>query len=155
MRWGRGCSAPWPWKWTPATASSTTLPVALADRGGGGRETTLDFAHFANGTGTTFDLVFVNMKTEPSGPAPTPFHVAIPPIRPAIYFYDTEGAPVSAESLVDVTGDLEITEDGALTVQTQMEPLGVLTIFDPRARRVGVGIGEGGLRWSHRRDAPV
>ena len=106
----------------------TALPVALVDRGGGGREATLDFAHFANGTGTTSDLVFVNRKTEPSGPAPTPFHTAIPPIRPAIYFYDTEGAPVSAESLVDVTGDLEITEDGALTVQTQMEPLGVLTI---------------------------
>ena len=54
--------------------------------------------------------------------------MAIPPIRPAIYFYDTEGAPVSAESVVDVTGDLEIREDGALTVQTQMDPLGVLTI---------------------------
>ena len=88
----------------------------------------LDFAHFANGDGTTSDLVFVNMKTEPSGPAPTPFHVAIPPIRPAIYFYDTEGNPIAAESVVEVTGDLEIQEDGGLTVQTQMEPLGVLTI---------------------------
>ena len=106
----------------------TTLPVFPVDRGGGGRETVLDFAHFANGDGTTSDLVFVNRKTEPSGPAPTPFHVAIPPIRPVIYFYDTEGALMSAESLVEVTGDLEITEDGGLTVQTQMEPLGVLTI---------------------------
>ena len=77
---------------------------------------------------TTSDLVFVNMKTEPSGPAPTPFHVAIPPIRPAIYFYDTEGNPIAAESVVDVTGDLEIREDGGLTVQTEMDPLGVLTI---------------------------
>ena len=112
----------------PATRIFITLPVVDVDRGGGGREAVLDFAHFANGDGTTSDLVFVNMKTEPSGPAPTPFHVAIPPIRPAIYFYDTEGALVSAESVVDVTGDLEITEDGGLTVQTQMEPLGVLTI---------------------------
>ena len=48
--------------------------------------------------------------------------------RPALYFYDTEGALVSAESLVDLTGDLEIGEDGALTVRTEMEPLGVLTI---------------------------
>ena len=88
----------------------------------------MDFAHFANGDGTTSDLVFVNMKTQPSGPAPTPFHVAIPPIRPAIYFYDTEGHPIAAESVVDVTGDLEITEDGGLTVQTEMEPLGVLTV---------------------------
>ena len=61
-------------------------------------------------------------------PAPTPFHTAIPPSRPVIYFYDTEGALVAPESVVDVTGDLEITEDGALTVQTEMEPLGVLTI---------------------------
>ena len=106
----------------------TTLPLFPVDRGGGGREAALDFAHFANGDGTTSDLVFVNMKTEPSGPAPTPFHVAIPPIRPAIYFYDTEGVLVSAESVVAVTGDLEIREDGGLTVQTQMQPLGVLTI---------------------------
>ena len=35
---------------------------------------------------------------------------------------------MAPESVVDVTGDLEITEDGALTVQTEMEPLGVLTI---------------------------
>ena len=105
----------------------TTLPLFPVDRGGGG-EATLDFAHFANGDGTTSDLVFVNMKTEPSGPAPTPFHTAIPPIRPAIYFYDTRGNPIAADSVVDVTGDLEITEDGGLTVQTQMEPLGALTI---------------------------
>ena len=106
----------------------TTLPLFAVDRGGGGREAALDFAHFANGDGTTSDLVFVNRKTEPSGPAPTPFHVAIPPIRPVLYFYDKEGNPIAAESLVDVTGDLKIREDGGLTVQTQMEPLGVLTI---------------------------
>ena len=75
---------------------------------------TLDFAHFANGASITSDLVFVNLSTQP--------------VRPAIYFYDTEGALVSAESVVDVTGDLEIAEDGGLTVQTQMEPLGVLTV---------------------------
>ena len=40
----------------------------------------------------------------------------------------TEGNPIAAESVVDITGDLEITEDGALTVQTEMEPLGELTI---------------------------
>ena len=75
---------------------------------------TLDFAHFANGTSITSDLVFVNLSTHPA--------------RLAIYFYDTEGALVSAESVVDVTGDLEIAEDGGLTVLTEMEPLGVLTI---------------------------
>ena len=105
-----------------------TLSVVPVDRtGGGNKQTTLDFAHFVNGTWIT-DLVFLNLETQPSGPAPTPFHTAIPPSRPAIYFYDTEGNPIAAASVVDITGDLEITEDGALTVRTEMEPLGVLTI---------------------------
>ena len=105
----------------------TTLPV-FPTRRAGGRSAELNFAHFANGDGITSDLVFVNLSTERSRPAPTPFHSGILPIRPALYFYDTEGALVSAESVVDLTGDLEIREDGALTVRTEMEPLGVLTI---------------------------
>ena len=116
----------------PGARVFITLPVFPVDRGGGGPEAALDFAHFTNGDGTTSDLVFVNMKTQPSGPAPTPFHVAIPPIRPVLYFYDKEGNPIAAESVVDVTGDLEITEDGGLTVQTQMKPLGVLTVSTHR-----------------------
>ena len=105
-----------------------TLSVVPVDLTGGRRgETVLDFAHFANGTWIT-DLVFVNLSTEASRPAPTPFHTDILPSRPVIYFYDTEGNPIAAESVVEITGDLEITEDGALTVQTEMEPLGVLTI---------------------------
>ena len=106
----------------------TALPVVSADRLSGGSATVLDFAHFANGGSITSDLVFVNLKTRPSGPAPTPFQMAIPPSRPAIHFYDTEGNPMATESVVDITGDLEVTEDGALTVRTEMEPLGVLTI---------------------------
>ena len=106
----------------------STLSVVPVDRtGGGGGETVLDFAHFVNGTWIT-DLVFLNLSIQPSRPAPTPFHTAILPSRPEIYFYDTEGNPIAAASVVDITGDLEITEDGALTVRTEMEPLGVLTI---------------------------
>ena len=105
----------------------SVVPVDWTGGGGGDGETVLDFAHFANGTWIT-DLVFLNLSIQPSRPAPTPFHTDILPSRPAIYFYDTEGNPIAAESVVDITGDLEITEDGALTVRTEMEPLGVLTI---------------------------
>ena len=85
------------------------------------------FPHFANGTWIT-DLVFVNLSIEAAGRPPTPFHQAILPSRPEIYFHDTEGALVPPASLVDLTDDLEVTDDGALTVRAEMEPLGVLTI---------------------------
>ena len=112
----------------PGTRIFTTLPLFPVNRLAGGGAAVLDFAHFANGEGTTSDLVFVNVSTQRSRPAPTPFHTDIPPIHPAIYFYDTEGNPIAAESVVDLTGDLEIREDGGLTVLTDMEPLGVLTV---------------------------
>ena len=134
-----------------------TLSVVPLDRtGDGNKQTTLNFAHFVNGTWIT-DLVFVNLSTEASRPAPTPFHTDILPSRPAIYFYDTEGNPIAAESVVDITGDLEITEDGALTVQSEMEPLGVLTIsthgrgelVSGSARVVSDGPIGGMLRFEH------
>ena len=75
---------------------------------------TLDFAHFANGEGITSDLVFVNVATHST--------------RLALYFYDKEGNPIAAETVVEIMGDLEITEDGSLSVRTAMEPLGELTI---------------------------
>ena len=107
----------------------TALPVVTADRtGGGGRETVLDFAHFTNGSGVTSDFVFVNESTQSSGPPRSPFHPAIPPSRPALYFYDQGGDLIDPESVVDLTGDLEVREDGSLTVRAEMEPLGVLTI---------------------------
>ena len=106
----------------------TALPVVEVDRTGGSYgESVLDFAHFANGTWVT-DLVFVNPSIEASRPRLNPFHTPILPTRPSIYFYDTEGNPIDPASLVDLTGDLEITEDGALTLRTGMEPLGLLTI---------------------------
>ena len=93
---------------------------------------TLDFTHFVNGNGTTSDLVFVN--------------VAPQPVRPAIYFYDTEGNPIAAESVVDVMGDLEVQEGGALTVLTAMEPLGELTIATHGRGALVSRIGEGESR---------
>ena len=92
----------------------TTLPVVPVDRTeGGDREAALDFAHFANGASLTSDLVLVNVGTTP--------------IHPVIYFYDKAGDPIAAESVVDVLGDLVVREDGALSVQTELEPLGELT----------------------------
>ena len=105
----------------------TTLPVVKVNRGRAG-EAALDFAHFANGASIVSELVFMNLETQPSGPPLTPFHQAIPPTRPVIYFYDQEGNPIAPALLVDLTGDLEITEDGALSIQSEMEPLGELTI---------------------------
>ena len=74
----------------------------------------LDFTHFANGTGITSGLVFVNLSTQPT--------------QPTFYFYGQEGHLIDPESVVDIMDDLMVTEDGALTVQTAMEPLGELTI---------------------------
>ena len=74
----------------------------------------LDFAHFANGGLITSDLVLLNAGSHP--------------IRPAIYFYDQDGEPIAVRSVVDLTPDMEILEDSALSVRTAMEPLGELTI---------------------------
>ena len=107
----------------------TTLPVVpVARTGGEGQGAGLDFAHFANGEGIVSGMVFVNRSTQPSGPGPTPFHTVILPTRPALYFYDKEGNPIAAESVVEITGDLEVRADGGLSVRTEMEPLGELTI---------------------------
>ncbi len=76
--------------------------------------TVLDFAHFANGSSITSDLVFVN--------------VAPGPIRPVIYFFDQKGRQIAADSVVDMTEGLAMQEDGGLTTQTDLESLGELTI---------------------------
>ncbi len=111
----------------------TTLPVVAVERTAGeGGPTVLHFAHFANGgnpdeEGIRSELVFVNVQTEASRPA-TLFSRAIPASRPMIYFYDQQGRKIDPESVVDVAGNLEVTEDGALTVGTEMAPLGELAI---------------------------
>ena len=117
-----------------AGAGSSSHPVEVTP--GVGR---LEFAHFANGSSITSDLVLVS--------------VAHHPIRPSLYFYDREGERIAAESVVEVTEDLEVTEDGSLTVQGKMEPLQEVTIFHPWSRRGGGGIGDGPLQRSHRRGA--
>ena len=113
----------------------TTLPVLPVDptvfRGG---EYALDFAHFANGASITSDLasitsdlVLVNVSIRPSRPA-GPFTPPIPPTRPSFYFYDRAGERLAAQSVVEVTGELEVAEDGGLTIQSEMQPLQAVTI---------------------------
>ena len=106
----------------------TTLPVLPLDRtvfrGG---EYALDFAHFANGASITSDLVLVNVSIRPSRPA-GPYTTPIPPTRPSFYFYDRAGERIAAQSVVEIAEDLEITEDGSLAVQTEMQPLQAVTI---------------------------
>ena len=106
----------------------TTLPVVAVEQAAGEDQgAALDFAHFANGTGITSELVFVNVETRPSRPVGL-FTAPIPESRPVIYFYDREGYLIDPESVVDLTDDLEVTDDGGLTIQTAMEPLGELTV---------------------------
>ena len=112
----------------PGSGAFSTLPVFAVNKYPGGGAAVLDFAHFANGDGATTDLVLVHVGTWPSGPALTLFHTPTPPMRPAIYFHDTDGNPIAAESVVEVSGDLEVQQDGGLTVLTEMEPLTELTI---------------------------
>ena len=76
--------------------------------------TRLDFTHFANGGKIVSSLVLVNAGTDP--------------VRPAIYFHDRDGGPIAAESMVDITEDLEVGDDGALSPGTAIDPLGELTI---------------------------
>ena len=76
--------------------------------------TRLDFTHFANGGNIVSSLVLLNAGANP--------------VRPAIYFHDRDGGPIAAESMVDITEDLEVGDDGALSPRTAMNPLGELTI---------------------------
>ena len=74
----------------------------------------LDFPHFANGAGVSSDLVLVN-----TADFSVPF---------AIRFSGKDGKLIDPASVVDLTGDLEITGDGDLAGQLGMDPMGELTI---------------------------
>ncbi len=104
----------------------TTLPMVpvepLADGSGEG---TLVFAHFGNGSSIRSELVLVNVGTDP--------------IRPSVFFYDRQGAQIDAESVVEVMGDLEVREDGALGVGTEMGALSELTISTHRQGELVTG----------------
>ena len=134
----------------------TTLPVVpVARTGGGGQEAGLDFAHFANGAGIISGLVLVNRSTQPSGPPLSPFHTAIPPTRPVIYFYDKEGHPIDPELVVDLTEDLDDHRRRCPDRPDGDGAPGRTHDFNPRPWGSGERIGEGALRRSHRRGAAL
>ena len=97
----------------------------------------LDLAHFANGAGIISEVVLVN--------------VAPHPIRPALYFYDQEGEPIAAESMVDVLGDLGDPRGRGADDPDGDGAAGRTHDLDPRPGRPGEWIGEGGRLWDHRR----
>ena len=79
-----------------------------------GHQVALDFAHFGNGAAISSDIVLVNL--------------AATPVRPAVYFYDEMGELIDPASLVDIGGNLEATDQGAVTLQSELAPLGEVTI---------------------------
>ena len=76
--------------------------------------TALDFAHFANGESFRSDVVLVNL--------------AATPIQPLVYFYGQDGELIDPGSMVDVMDNLETTDFGALTLQSELPSLGEFTI---------------------------
>ena len=74
----------------------------------------LDFPFFGNGAGVISALVLVN-----TADYSVPF---------AIRFSGKDGNLIDPASVVDLTGDLEITGDGDLAGQLGMDPMGELTI---------------------------
>ena len=75
---------------------------------------TLNFAHFGNGDSFSSDVVLVNL--------------AATPIQPLVYFYGKDGELIDPGSMVDVRGNLETTEFGALTLKSELPSRGEITI---------------------------
>ncbi len=89
-------------------------PVVVGSGFYKGNQMALDFAHFGNGNSFSSDVVLVNL--------------AATPIQPLVYFYGKDGDLIDPESMVDVRGNLETTEFGALTLQSELPSRGEITI---------------------------
>ena len=99
----------------PDNGIFTTLPVVPVDPAGAGNgETTLEFAHFANGSSISSDVVLLSVATTPIGPT--------------LYFFDQDGNEIAADSVVETGNSLEVRGDGGLRVREALPPLGELTI---------------------------
>ena len=98
---------------------------AVNGKGAGAEATTestpmpgLNFAHFANGeqggVTITSDIVLVNVETSE--------------IYPAVFFYNQMGEQIDAGMVVDLVGNLMITEDGGVGPAMGLKGLGEITI---------------------------
>ena len=99
----------------PNNGIFTTLPVVPVDQtADGSGETTLEFAHFANGSAISSDVVLLNVSNMR--------------VRPNLYFFDQDGNEIAADSVVEIGNSLEVRGDGSLRVRAPLPPLGELTI---------------------------
>ena len=98
---------------------------AVNGKGAGAEATTestpvpgLNFAHFANGeqggVTITSEIVLVNVETSK--------------IYPAVFFYNQMGEQIDAGMVVDLGGDLVLTEDGGVAPAMGLKGLGEITI---------------------------
>ena len=72
------------------------------------------FPHFANGDSALFDLLLVNVGTKT--------------IAPAVRFYGSTENPISADSVLAPTDDMDLAADGVSTVKAGIKPLSERTI---------------------------
>ena len=89
----------------------------------------LNFAHFANGEQggitITSEIVLVNVETSK--------------VYPAVFFYNQMGEQLDARMVVDLTGDLMITEDGGVAPAMGLKGLGEITISTHGRRALVIG----------------
>ena len=96
----------------PGKRIFTTLPLVPVTSEE--QAASLNFAHFANGESISSEVVLVNVSTAAAAPN--------------LFFYDPKGNSIAGDSVVTLTGDLALTDEGALTIGTKIKPLGERTI---------------------------
>ena len=96
------------------TSDQTNQRIRVIRPSGERDPVTREFPQFANGGDTVSDLVLVNVDSKA--------------VTPVVRFYSSAGDPISADSVVDVTEDMELMTDGALSITRAIPPLGERTI---------------------------
>ena len=133
---------------------NTLSVVPLERTGGGNKQTTLDFAHFVNGTWIT-DLVFVNLSTEARPSRPHPLSYGHPSEPSRYLFLRHRGQPDCPRIGGGHHGRSGDHRGRRSDGPDRDGASGSAHDLDPWARGAGDGIGAGGLGRSHRRDAPL